>query len=210
MVQTTSDESKVYFSGSNWEDLDRLIGLAKFQFLQDEDYDDNEPRKCAYLAQRFTGPALDWVTSTYASSAATFEQFEGFITACKQAFGVEATGIQALRREAFDNLRWTSDVPVFFAEFDRLTLQLGITDHGTRIVMVRNKLPQEIKVLLAQQALDFHNYDTMRERLISMWALNPYRTPGVPTSTKSAPKSRCGSCGKKGHSARDCRSGSKN
>lgn len=208
MVQTTSDESKIYFNGSNWEDLDRLIGLARFQFLQDEDYDDNEPRKCAYVAQRFTGPALDWVTSTYASAAATFHNFDGFVAACKQAFGVENTGIQALRREALDNLRWTSDVPVFFAEFDRLTLQLGITDHGTRIVMVRNKLPTDVKTLLAQQALDFNSYDTMRERLIAMWALNPLRTPGVPTNKPAKP--RCGSCGKRGHTAKDCRSGSKN
>lgn len=208
MVETRNDETKIQFNGSNWEDLDRLIGLARFQFLQDDDYDDNGPRRCAYLSQRFTGPALDWVTSTHMSNASIFENWEQFVTAVKQAFGVEANGIQALRRRALDELRWHTDVPVFFAEFDRLVLQLGISDHGTRIVMVQQKLPFELKCELARQALDFTNYETMRERLISMWALSPTKRPGTLLAPNKKP--RCGSCGKSGHTAKDCHGGSKN
>jgi len=206
MAPSTDTETSIVFNGSNWEDLDRLVALARFTFLQDGDYDDNDPRKCAYLASQFGGPALDWVASTYAANAAIFEDFAAFVVAVKNAFGVEATGITALRRGQLDNLRWGRDVPVFFAEFDRLTMQLDITDHGTKIVMVRAKLPDSLKAELARQALDFQNYETMRERLIAMWALDPYREHG-PSSTK---KPRCGSCGKKGHTASDCRGGSKN
>lgn len=204
-----ADNLKLRFNGSNWEDLDRIIALSRFQFFQSSEYDDDDLRKCAYLATQFEGPALDWAVNTHSTSAATFQDFDGFVVACKQAFGVEDTGITALRRQALDDLKWSRDVPVFFSEFDRLTLQLNITDHGTKIVMVRAKLPTTILKLLAEQALDFANYETMRERLITMWALDP--TPGGRGPSSAAPKKpRCGSCGKKGHTASNCRGGSKN
>lgn len=205
MVETTSDDTNIQFDGSNWEDLNRMIALAKFQFLQDDDYDDNEPRKCAYLSQRFKGPALDWVAATHASQPAVFEGFEGFIVAVKEAFGVDANNITALQRRNLDDLRWDNKVPVFFANFDRLTFQLGITDHGTKIAMVQSKLPHELKAELARQALDFHNYETMRERLNTMWALNPDRKDGAANPAGAKKKPRCGNCGKKGHTAKDCR-----
>jgi hypothetical protein len=203
MVQTTSDETALKFNGSNWEDLTRMIALAKFQFLQDDDYDDNQPRKCAYLAQRFTGPALDWVASTYSSQGASFESFDGFVTAVKETFGVDENNIVALRRKQLDDLTWTSEAPVFFSQFDQLTFQLGITNHGTKIAMVNTKLPAWLKEEFARQALSFENYETMRERINTMWALNPKAHTSLAPKPK---KTRCGSCGKKGHVASECRS----
>jgi hypothetical protein len=201
MSSTEYSSGDLKFDGSNWEDLDRIVGLAKFTFLQDDDYDDNELRKCAYLAQQFTGPALDWSVSTHQNQPAVFNDFDGFVVAVQQAFGVEANGIQALRRGTLDSLAWSKNVPVFFAEFDRLTLQLGIGGHGTKIAMVQSKLPLSIKAELARQALDFNNYETMRERLITMWALDPGRA----SSSSNNKKPRCGTCGKRGHLAADCK-----
>lgn len=201
MVQTTEDATDLRFDGSNWEDLDRIIALAKFQFLQDDDYDDNEPRRCAYLAQRFVGPALDYVATLHASEPAAFESFEGLVMGVKQSFGVEANNIGALRRKALDDLRWGGDVPVFFSNFDRLTIQLGITDHTTKIQMVYAKIPSSLKAKLAEQALDFANYETMRERLNTMWALDPNRHG---QEAAKATRPRCGRCGKKGHTAANC------
>jgi hypothetical protein len=109
-----------------------------------------------------------------------------------------------LRRD-LDSLQWNKDVPVFFAEFDRLTLSLGITSHETRVAMVESKLPMMMKVRLAEQCLSFSNYDTMRERFNGMWAMDPSRGK----ATGSTKKARCASCGKKGHQASECR-GSKN
>ena len=203
----TDEDNKLYFDGSNWEDLNRIIALARFQFLQDEDFDDNDPRRCAYLCQRMSGPALDWVATNHANQPSIFENFEGLIVSLKQAFGVEANNIQALQRKALDDLRWNPQAPVFFAEFDRLTFQLGITDHGTKIAMALNKLPISLKQKLAEQALDFANYETMRERLNTMWALDPSRH-GESNQPK-AKKPRCGSCGKKGHTAPECRGSKK-
>lgn len=201
MGSDMKDTTDYSFTGSNWEDLDRLVALSRFHFLTDDDYDD-DTRKCAYLAKHFSGPALDWAAQLHSSAPASLESFDGFVTAVKQAFGVEANNVQALRRKALDDLKWSSDVPVFFADFDRLTFQLGITDHGTKIAMAQSKFPHSLKAELARQALDFSNYETMRERLNTMWALDPSR------HGQDAPKAkrpRCGRCGKKGHTAADCK-----
>lgn len=204
-----ADPLDLKFNGANYETLDRIIGLCRFKFLQDTDYNDDEPRRCAYLASQFEGPALDWAVSTHVQNPASFDDFDGFIVAVKQAFGVEANGLTALRRRALEDLKWGREVPVFFAEFDRLTLQLGQTGHETRILMVREKLPLSLKSELARQALEFHNYETMRERLISMWALDPQRGAAGPSAVPNK-KPKCTACGKKGHTASNCRGGSKN
>lgn len=202
---SVSEHDEPYFNGSDWQSLNRVVALAKFAFLQDDDYTDDEPKRCAYLAERFSGPALDWVSSAYMSNASIFNNFDGFVTATRQAFGIHDNNIEALLRRDLDQLTWREEVPVFFAEFDRLTLALGITAHGTRIALVEQKLPLAMKQLLASQALSFGNYDTMRERFNTMWAMNPNRhgTKGLGPNTR---KPRCGNCGKKGHKAPECRS----
>lgn len=204
-----ADPLDLKFNGSNWEDLDRIVALSNFKFLQDGDYDDAPIKQCAYLASQFEGPALDWVVSKRGSNKDLFADFDALVVAVKQAFGVEANGIDALRRRALEELKWGRDVPVFFAEFDRLTLQLGLTGHETRIILARDKLPLSLKSELARQALEFHNYETMRERLISMWALDPNKGAAGPSAVPNK-KPKCGACGKKGHTRADCRSGSKN
>lgn len=201
----SSEELK--FHGSNWEDLNRIVALARFQFLQDDDYDESHVRRCAYVAQRFSGPALDWVASIHATQPRLFNDFDMFIMAVREAFGVADNNITALLRRDLDQLQWSPNVPTFFAHFDRLTLGLGIASHETKVAMVESKLPPHMKKLLAEQALSFHNYETMRERLNCMWALDPSR--GKTIMTNSTRKPRCGNCGRKGHSSTDCRNSKK-
>lgn len=205
MSYTSGDEP--LFNGSNWQDLNRVVALAKFAFMQSDDFDDDHPRKCAYVAKRFEGPALDWVASAHTLNNNIFNNFDAFITLTRESFGIAENNITALLRRDLDTLSWTNDVPVFFAEFDRLTLGLGIVSHETRVTLVEQKLPLAMKQLLAQQALSFSNYDTMRERFNCMWALNPGRqgtTFAAPTTTTSR-KPRCGNCGKRGHKSPECR-----
>lgn len=204
MVATKDIETPL-FNGSNWQDLNRIIALANFQFLQDEDYDDNHPRQCAYIAQRFTGPALDWVASAHVTRPGIFESYTQFVTEVRQAFGIADNNITALLRRDLDQLHWNPDVPTFFAEFDRLTLALSIGSHETKVALVEQKLPAHMKKLLAEQALSFSNYDTMRERLNCMWALDPTRGKTVTNQAPSRP--RCGRCGKRGHTAAGCNRG---
>jgi hypothetical protein len=197
----SADAETAKFNGSNWQELNRLVAQGRFHFLQDEDYDENPQRKCAWLASRFEGPALDWVASRTNQNTALFAHYENFVTETRQAFGIHDNNIDALLRRQLDQLTWQTEVPVFFAEFDRITLALNITSHETRVAMVEQKLPHHLKVLLAEQALSFANYETMRERFNCMWALDPTR--GKVTGQKKKP--RCGSCGKKGHVASDCK-----
>lgn len=201
MTSSTSSDA-IKFNGSNWQALNRVTALCRFHFLQDSDFDDNHVRKSTYLASQYEGPALDWVATL---PPASFSNYEAFVTATREAFGIADNNVTALLRRDLDQLQWSSDVPVFFAEFDRLTLGLGITDHPTRIAMVEAKLPTSMKIRLAEQALSFANYDTLRERFNCMWALDPSR--GRATGQTSKP--RCGSCGKKGHQASNCRGSNK-
>ena len=204
--------TELKFRGDNWEDLNRLVALAKFKFLQDSDYysvDDDGRRipeheaRCAYLAESFEGPALDWVASIYATAPTTFSNFDGFVTAVRQGFGVAQENITALCRAKLDDLQMGSDVPTFYAELDRLFLALGISGDSTKIAYAQAKLSPHFKRILAEQGRVFHNYSTMREHCNAVWALSPK------SHLTNKKKPRCGSCGKKGHTAPECR-GSKN
>jgi hypothetical protein len=199
-TNTTTDETEIYFDGSNWEDLIRLEAIARFQFLQDSDYNDNAPGRCAYLSSRFRGDALDWVATRYSLEPSIFENFPLFVAGVKEAFGIQNTNLVALRRTDLENLKWDADAPTFFANFDRLTMQLGMVAHETRITLLGPKLPHSVRKKLAEQALNFANYDTMRERILTMWALDPDREP-----VAKPKKPRCGKCGKKGHVAAECK-----
>lgn len=201
---TSVDSTDVKFNGSNWTEFTRIVGLAKFTILQDDDYDGNEERKCAHLASRFDGPALDWVAYEYANNRNVFANFDRFVTATREAFGIADNNVTALLRRQLDELTWQTETPTFFAEFDRLTRALGITSHETRVAMVEAKLPVSMKTLLASQALSFSNYDTMRERFNCMWAMDPSKSKAVTHPTRK--RVRCGTCGKKGHPATECRS----
>lgn len=198
----TPEEGDPKFNGSNWQVLNRIVALSRFAFAQDDDYEDNEPKRIAHLAQRYDGPALDWVASHHAGDPAAMGTFDQFVVATREAFGVADNNITALVRRELDQLTWQTEVPVFFAEFDRLTSALQITSHETRVALVEQKLNPIMKARFAEQGLSFANYETMRERCNLMWALDPSRTKIV---TQGRKKSRCGSCGKKGHVASDCR-----
>ena len=196
---STPDDNGLKFNGSNWQVLNQIVALARFQFLQDEDYAGNGARQCAYLAMQYSGPALDWAA---ALPTQRMTNFEVFVRSTREAFGIADNNITALLRRDLDQLQWTNDVPVFFAEFDRLTLALGIASHETRVAMVESKLPLNMKIRLAEQCLSFANYDTMRERFNGMWAMDPTRGKATGSASK---KPRCNSCGKKGHRASECR-----
>lgn len=200
MVSTP--EEAVRFNGSNWQDLTRAVALARFAFLQDDDYDKNEPRRCAYLASQFVGPALDWVVSKQSTDANLFNSFDAFVTSVRNAFGINDANANALLCTDFDSLRWEKEVPIFFAEFERMTLALGITSDTSRSALLDTKLPMDLKKLLASEARVFGSYAAYRDHLIKRWALDPTRTTHGPTTRKN----RCGHCGKKNHTSSECRS----
>lgn len=200
----------VTFSGPDWENLNRLVALVKFESLVNTDLQgtDNSPvpaAQCAWIAQRFRGPALDWVAASHATNATLFTSgLDSFVDQVRHGFGVAEDNLKALLQAQLDNLRMGHEVPVFFAEIDRLFIGLAVTGHDARIAHVMGKLPHSIKVSLAEQGRQFHNYDVMREWLNTRWALMP--GPRAASSSGANPKKpKCTNCGKKGHLASECR-----
>lgn len=178
MAPSSADE--VTFDGHNWEDLLRLDTACKLARLyspgdflnSDEHYQPSF--QIGWLASRFRGAALDWVGKEMTTRPTLFaDDYDAFVEATREAFGISEVQLAAHRRTQLDKLSWQADLPVFFAEFDRLALQLNVTTDATKIALLRTKLPVKVKTLIAEQALDFQNYDTMRERLLTMWALDP-------------------------------------
>lgn len=207
----STDASPVVFNGSNWQDLQRLVTASRMKFLQsvnlDPDPYEEDPAKCAYLISHFRGPALDWAGQQFDINPAVVNQFPVFVQNVQNAFGISPEGLSAQFRGQLEGLKWQTDLPVFFAEFDRLTALLNLVQNPTRIALLRNKLPQHVQKLLAEQALNFHDYDTMRERLLVMWSLDPARNTSIHAAPSSGTTRRpkCGRCGKKGHTAPECR-----
>lgn len=209
--QPSTSKDSILFYGHNWHDLERLVTLARFHFTTDDVYTPNDAglnaARAGYLTQCFRGAALDWAAS---ATPAQVNSFDVFVISCKAHFGVVEETTTILQRSELENLKYGNDVPSFFAEFDRLTSALGIANDETRIVHVRERLPVRIKTLLAEQALTFYDYSTMRTRLITMWALDPHRQNPTSDFPNAPARPKCGNCGKKGHTAPNCRSKAKN
>ena len=204
-MSSSSASDQLSFDGSNWEDLSRLVTQAKMVRLVDTDID-TDAAQGAWLAQRLRGPAIDWFGAQYAVTPGMLNNFDAWVEDLRNQFGVSDDGLRARRRGQLEGLHWQADLPVFFAEFDRLTALLGVAGNAPRIAMLRGKLPEKVRTLLAEQALDFTDYGTMRERLLTMWALDPKKNTSMhSSSSKKKDKPRCGKCGKKGHTASDCR-----
>jgi hypothetical protein len=211
MVSPGSDD--LFFDGTNWPDLARLVVASELVFLQDDEYDDRPKRRCAYLASKLRGPAFDWFARQRILDETLMDDWESFVEKLNQAFGVDEGAINAGRRAELEALPWGDDPRIFFAEFDRLCGELSITLPSTKIMLAQQKMPMTLRLKLADQALDFTNYDTFRARMITMWMMRP--PVALATSTPSGgsnqlagskPKRpRCGRCGRKGHTASDCR-----
>lgn len=196
------------FDGSNWEDLNRLVMQSTLARLLESEVN-SDAEQCAWLSRHFVGPPLDWVASQYAHDNTLFSgrTFQQYVSLVRQHFGISDDGLRARRRGQLEGLAWNaSDLPTFFAEFDRLTAANLVTGDESKITLLRSKLPVHVQKLLAEQALDFANYDTMRERLLTMWSLDPNRNTAVRHSGAHSSRSRpkCGRCGKKGHKASEC------
>lgn len=175
-----STDEEVTFDGHNWENLLRLDTVCKLHRLSSpDDFQDGDNNyipayQIGWLASRFRGAALDWCGKEMTRQPTLFGgDYEVFLTEVRNAFGISDLQISAHRRTQLDNLAWRADLPVFFAEFDRLCLQLAVSSDATKIALLRTKLPLKVKTLISEQALDFQHYDTMRERLLTMWALDP-------------------------------------
>lgn len=196
--------SDVYFDGSNWEDLSRLVTLAKLNRASGTEVD-SESTESSWLARQFTGAALDWVTVQLNLKPALLDKFNDFVQSVRDHFGITDALVQSHQRVQLDALTWRKDAPTFFAEFDRLALECGLgADGNAKIILAYAKLPTHIHTVLAQQNYVAPSYANLRDRVLTLWVLDP-KSHGHKVDQTSAKKPRCGRCGKRGHAASECR-----
>lgn len=199
----TQNPSAPSFDGTNPEDLLRLVTLTKLELaFASSDADED---KCAWLAQHFSGAALDWLEHELADDTQILLDFEEFVSQAKANFGITDDTLRARYQVQLDALRMGANWPSFLSEFDRLTRKLGMTNNQERLQLLRMKLPASVLTKFADQGLLMVDYAIIRDRLLTMYALAPV---GLSTTgAKKAVKPKCGTCGKKGHTAAECRSG---
>jgi hypothetical protein len=199
--------SEYTFDGSNWEDLTRLITLAKLHRASQTEVD-SDTTQSTWCARQFTGPALDWVGLILIVDKPLLDNFDKFITKLNDHFGITATLISTHQRVQLEALKWRRDAPTFFAEFSRLATECGLGgENAGKLTLLMSKVPDAQKTILARQTPPPTTYAETRARLLSIWANDPHST-GVQIE-KSQTKPKCGKCGKKGHTASDCRTPAK-
>jgi hypothetical protein len=191
------------FDGTNPEDLLRLVTLTKLELAFANS--DCEEDKCAWLCQHFSGAALDWLENELADGPELLTDFEELVAQVKANFGITEDTLRARYQVQFDALRMGADWPSFLSEFDRLTRKLHLVSNNERLQLLRMKLPASVLAKFAEQGLLMVDYAIIRDRLLTMHALNP--AGQAASGAKRAARPKCGTCGKKGHTAAECRSG---
>lgn len=204
------DDPEIVFTGEDWAALLHLVELSKLHFDQDDDYDDNQPRRCAFLASRFRGTALEWFANERSMDTALMNDFDTFVQSVRVHFGITDGAVTLRNKLELENLQMTADLPTFFGRFETLTLRLGLTADAVRTELLRPKILMKYKESLAITGLDYTTYASLKDRISTMWAMNPHRQhaigePSIALSSKKK-KPRCGKCGRRGHTAGDCRS----
>lgn len=194
----------ICFDGSNWEDLTRLCTLSKLHRYSGTEVD-SDLTQTTWVARHFVGPALDWLTSRIPIDKNLFADFNSFTEKVREQFGITDTLLLDHQKVQLESLQWRRDLPTFFAEFDRLTLQCGMGANDiTKITLLLAKMPVNLRTQLALQAFSPTSYTEYRSGLLTRWALNPQ---GASVSNdRASAKPKCGKCKKKGHTAAECRS----
>lgn len=196
--------SDIRFDGSNWEDLNRLATLARLHRESGTEVD-SDLTQSTWVARQFTGPALDYVTSVLIAQASLLQDFTAFIRQVRDHFGITDSIVLAHQRTQLDALKWRKDFSTFFAEFDRLSLAVGLGgDTGGKTTLLLSKVPEKYRSIIARQSPQPVTYTQYRDRLFTIWATDPV-SAGTSTERSNA-KPKCGKCGKTGHTASECRS----
>lgn len=201
---TSAPLSDYKFDGSNWQDLGRLIALAKLHRASGTEVD-SDLTQSTWVARQFTGPALDWVANILIVEDTLLNDFNLFTRRIQDYFGIHDNLIQAHQRTQLDALTWHKDWPTFFAEFERLSHACGMGgDNAGKVTLLLSKVPQKHRTVLARQCPPPATYNQHRERLLQIWATDPTSTGAAQDRDNAKPK--CGKCGKKGHTANACHS----
>ena len=194
----------VLFDG-NPMDLDRVLGSVALNFLLHPVIfgPGSDGVKCAFLSQHFRGRALDWVTGTLAKHSDWMNDYDGFVARVRVHFAYDESSERALAQTRLGALHQTGDFLEFITEFDSCCDTLGIYSDASKITMLLPKLSRSNYDCLTMQGMVISDYAQTRRRLLNIWTRLPPRASPVENQRK---KKQCGKCGKRGHTATQCRS----
>jgi hypothetical protein len=197
----------ISFNGVDYDDFLQLVGHTEIVAIFEPTKFDSDQKKVAYAASHFTGSALQWLLdqgpfvtgTTFFASWSNFQQLVQ--TSCCGITDSDVLHIQ--RATKLDDLKLGKDLPLFFAEFERLTRLLGTTSSQTRMAMIRAKLPRYYQDALAANGIAHGSYQSLKTYLLNVWSMRP-------PANQNPPKPKCGKCGKKGHKTESCTAPAKN
>jgi hypothetical protein len=184
-------------------DLERILGMVALQFALHAGAFTQETTKTAYLVSHFRGAALDWGTRLVIKNDNRLQSYDKFTTSLKDHFGYDYAQLTSLHRTQLTKLTQTGDLMEFLTEFDNLSERVGLRADPTKITLVLPKLKKEYYDAIADGGDTIENYSTLRLRLLNIYAM---KTGQPPSDEAKRKKSRCGKCGKRGHSATQCKS----
>lgn len=197
------------FDGVDYDQFLQLAGHIEFAAIYNPDKFDSDRKKCAYAAAHFRGAAMTWVLgrAPFVEGSTVLDNWGNFqALVMSSCCGLTTDDhLREQRQRNLEALRVThDDVPTFFAEFERLTANMGTTSDVSRLALLRPKLPAYYLEALATNGQVFDRYQRVKTFCINVWTLRPSRTRTNPGTERATLK--CAKCGKKGHDAVACRS----
>jgi hypothetical protein len=192
------------FTGVDYDDFLQLVGHTEIVAIFEPGKFDTDAKKVAYAAAHFTGSALQWLLdqgpfmagSTFFDS---WQNFQGLVQS--SCCGITDSDILKIQRsKKLDQLKIGNDLPLFFAEFERLTRLLGLEGNNARLAVLRSKFPKYYQEALATNGIAHDTYQSIKDYLLNVWTMRSIRD-----ETPKPPRVKCEKCGKKGHTATKCR-----
>lgn len=194
--------SEVLFDG-NPADLERLVTYVAVAVLAEPPRFPSERAKAMYLAKSFRGPALDWLASILSSRVTLLDDYEQFVKELRGVFGLGDVERAQVARTRLESLRQQGDLLLFLAEFEGLCREAGMVSDASRLQLILPKLEPYYANAIRTAVLRIATWYDMRRHLTTLYSFR--QSSGAPREQVRR-RAKCGKCGKRGHTANQCRS----
>jgi hypothetical protein len=199
---TVSVSTDVIFDG-NPVDWQRTLAHVSVRLLLAPNDFPTDQNKSAFLASFFRGPALDWLGQTLVTTPNALDDFEAFKTRVRNAYGLDAATYSAQCRTQLAALKQKGDLMEFFAQFEGLCAVVGTNSDVSKITLLLPKLEPYYHQALITSGGPLNTYANIKAFCANLYA---HKADQTGPSDKLRKKAKCGKCGKKGHTAGQCRS----
>ena len=159
-----------------------------------------------YIASTRQTPTLSTVTvsAQIVKGEEIFDDYDDFVAKVRAAFGFQGTSQKMFLRSRLAALKFGNDPLTFLNEFEVLTAQLGMTSDVTRVYEAMQKLPKHYLDVFNTMQVPHTSWYTLKAHITVIAAARAGLSDAKPDEKRR--RSKCGKCGKKGHTAGQCRS----